>query len=256
MHAFLMGRRDRRLFAAYDPPLAGAGPERAAVLCNPWGKEYLNAHRALRQLALQLAASGCHALRFDWYGCGDSHGDAAAGDVPGWRRDIGAAVEELQAISGVQRVHLVGLRLGAALAFEASLQRHDIAGVALWDPVVDGEAYLRELIDMDGGNSAAGSEECAMDNAAIGLLGFTLTASQRRDIEAISLEASEATVGDLLLLMSEERSEYEAFQEGLSSAHEVAVEVGPQAWVEQPEVWAGAIPVTQLERIVQWLTRV
>jgi pimeloyl-ACP methyl ester carboxylesterase len=94
----------------------------------------------LRQLAVRLSQSGHHVLRFDYYGTGDSLGAERDGDVASWRDDIETAVTELKDMTGVAKVSLVGLRLGANLAAEVSA-RHpdDIDSLVLWEPLPAGK---------------------------------------------------------------------------------------------------------------------
>jgi pimeloyl-ACP methyl ester carboxylesterase len=95
-------------------------------------------------LATQLERTGYAAQRFDFFGTGDSGGEGDDLDVAACLADIELAAAELIRLSGVTRLVLVGLRLGAslaALAAERLCPRH----LVLWDPVVDGASYLREL---------------------------------------------------------------------------------------------------------------
>jgi uncharacterized protein len=117
------------------------------LLCNPFGEEASRAHRTFRVLATQLERAGYAALRFDYSGTGDSVGDSGAASIDAWVGDIASAADRLRTASGVARVTVVGLRFGATLAMLASARgelrpRH----LVLWDPVVDGAAYLRELV--------------------------------------------------------------------------------------------------------------
>jgi pimeloyl-ACP methyl ester carboxylesterase len=91
-----------------------------------------------------LAAAGLHVLRFDYSGTGDSEGDSADVSLAQWTRDIATAVEEIRDISGVRRISLVGMRLGAALALRAAGDA-DIRELVLWEPVVSGTEYLNSL---------------------------------------------------------------------------------------------------------------
>ena len=145
MKPFFFGDSQRPLLGLHHPPSRGARRRCAVVICNPFGQEYLRAHRALSELAHRLADGGFHVLRFDYYGCGDSAGESHEGTIEQWLRDIGAAADEVREASGSARVALVGLRLGASLAALLAAERKDIEHLVLWDPILDGAAYLREL---------------------------------------------------------------------------------------------------------------
>lgn len=124
-------------------------PEASVVLCNPFGEEAARAHRAYRVLADKLQEAGFSTLRFDYSGTGDSSGDAADCRVDRWLEDIEAAARELQAQTGSKRTVLVGLRFGATLAALCAMRRRlRIMHLVVWDPVVRGSPYLRELADM------------------------------------------------------------------------------------------------------------
>lgn len=120
----------------------------AVLLCNPMGDEALQAHRLYRVLSEQLEQSGFTVLRFDYGGTGDSAGGEAEASISAWISDIEGASRELaRAAPGTQLV-MVGLRLGATLAALATARRVVRARqLVLWDPVVDGLTYLRELAD-------------------------------------------------------------------------------------------------------------
>jgi len=137
----------RQLFGALHQPQRLRPRSTAVLLCNPFGEEASRAHRTYRVLATQLERAGYAALRFDYSGTGDSVGDSGAATVDAWVGDVASAAERLRTASGVARVTIVGLRFGATLAMLASARgelrpRH----LVLWDPVVEGAAYLRELI--------------------------------------------------------------------------------------------------------------
>jgi len=137
----------RQLLGAFHQPQRLRPRGTAVLLCNPFGEEASRAHRTYRVLATQLERAGYAGLRFDYSGTGDSLGDSDAATVDAWLGDIVTAAEHLRTTAGVPRVAVVGLRFGATLAMLASARgelrpRH----LLLWDPVVDGAAYLRELV--------------------------------------------------------------------------------------------------------------
>lgn len=90
-----------------------------------------------------LARAGFDVLRFDWFGVGDSGGELADASVARWRQDLTSAAAELRELTGVTRLSAVGLRLGATIAATSSdLLR--LSALVVWDPVIDGAAYINE----------------------------------------------------------------------------------------------------------------
>jgi pimeloyl-ACP methyl ester carboxylesterase len=132
-----LGTQERRLFALYEPAAAKDRRSRAAVLCHPWGAEYVYAHRTMRQLAVRLSACGFHTLRFDYFGTGDSGGEDSEANPAAAEADVESAIEGLRDIVGAARVTLIGLRLGATLAARAAVRRQEnVEALVLWDPIV------------------------------------------------------------------------------------------------------------------------
>lgn len=131
------------LYACYHRPKEPASPV-GVVLVGAHGHEYVQFHRALFRLATLLANAGIAALRIDLAGCGDSGGDSEVWGLAPWSADVAVAMEELVRLSGVSDVGLIGVRLGASVVGRLEADRRPPFAV-LWDPVVDGPAYLREL---------------------------------------------------------------------------------------------------------------
>jgi alpha-beta hydrolase superfamily lysophospholipase len=135
-----------KLFGWLHRPGAQNSAGVGLVICKPFGYEAICAHRSLRAFADAAAAIGIPALRFDYLGTGDSAEiDPYADQLQVWSLDVVAAVAELQRRTGVERVCLLGVRLGALLAVLAARQCKAIAGLTLIAPVINGRRYLREL---------------------------------------------------------------------------------------------------------------
>ena len=146
MTPLYFGERSRRLFGLYTPAHATGGRARGAVLCAPWGAEYLRAHRSMAQLGKWLGEAGVHVLRFDYHGTGDSPGEESAQSLDDWVQDTLAA-HELLAGDGELPVHWFGMGLGAVTALRAALlARHPPRHLVLWEPVFKGSDYLDALI--------------------------------------------------------------------------------------------------------------
>ena len=116
------------------------------VLCYPFAEERLWAQRVYVDFARELARRGEPVLRFDFMGNGDSEGKFEDADVEMWLSDIACAVRTLKAkVPGLNTVGLIGLRFGATLAV-LSAERNDVSRLVLWDPVIDGNHYMQEIL--------------------------------------------------------------------------------------------------------------
>lgn len=185
------------LFGIYHP---AAGPARRAVLlCAPLGQDYMRCHRLYRQLAGALAAEGLPVLRFDYYGCGDS---AGASDDMDWQRclaDTATAARELRARSGATRLLAFGARLGGSIALAAAATAR-FSDVVVWDPVVDGAAYVatqdaqQEAMRLD---TQRFIRPRSRDEARGQWLGFKISAALRAQL--LGLDAAWGTSPSLLL---------------------------------------------------------
>jgi alpha-beta hydrolase superfamily lysophospholipase len=139
VNPFFFGTSQRRLFGIHSPA-ASRGKPRAAVLCQPWGDEYIYAHRPLRQLAVRLAAAGIDILRFDYFGTGDSAGEEFDTSVAGMQADVLTAVETLNDLAATEKVTLIGLRAGANVAAGAvASMGAAVEALVLWDPILAGD---------------------------------------------------------------------------------------------------------------------
>ena len=143
---FRFGPKGEELLGLYHRPLMDQDRKECCLLCNPFGQEAIRSHRVFRIIAERLAHSGFHVLRFDYFGTGDSAGGDHEGDIDRWVDDAIRANDELLRRSGCSRSSWFGLRLGATIAALASKRLSNAPRrLILWDPVMDGSAYLAEL---------------------------------------------------------------------------------------------------------------
>ena len=255
MNAFYFGTGTRRLFGIYEPARAGSAGPRAAVICNPWGSEYLHAHRSMRQVAIRLSAAGYHTLRFDYFGTGDAAGDLLDADLKGWEADIECALQELKDMSGAPGVTLVGLRLGATLAaVVAAREPTAVDAVVLWDPVVFGSEYLSALYSTSTARAHDKAQPLVPEHGGgVEILGFRLSDAMAQEIRALQLPALIPALPDrTLVIVSEQLASHEILRSAMvgRQAFEHMTSVAP--WIENPTN-AGVLPVNILQRIPAWL---
>jgi len=224
------------------------------------GHEYLAAHRAYWQLALHLSQAGFPLLRFDFYGCGDSAGDYSEGSLRQWLSDLARAIDELRRRCRAQQICLVGFRLGGALAGLVGAARDDIAGLVLWDPVVNGRAYVAELTRLHQEtlrHSPVQPQGPGGGERSTEILGFPLTTSLLTDLENLDLMTiQQQTASRILLIETGIQTAAEHFRAHLCAAAQVEYQYipTPPMWVESVEKIL--VPRQVLQAVVAWLSEV
>ncbi len=260
MNLLYFGSASRQLFGAYHSPPASVTGLGAALLCPPFGQEYLVSHRIFRRLAVRLSESGYHVLRFDYFGTGDSAGGREEGDLDSWQEDAAVALEELRDMSGFGTVATFGIRLGAAIAWRLATSCSDVHSTVLWDPVVNGADYIRELraaqAETDRWSLTRLSRPSA-DAPVQDLLGFPLTAAMRASIAAVTPDMfTQPTKAHVKLFYSDTRPGQERLHDALHAAgtpFHAEIIPGQTPWREDEAIGAGGLPVRVLERMVEIL---
>ncbi len=189
---------EHQLFAWLHCPERPDPSRWGAVICKPFGYEASCAHRGTRAFAEAAAGLGMPTLRFDYRGTGDSSDISPDTDqITGSTMDIVNAVAELRRVAGVQRVCLIGFRLGALLATLA-VSRCQVDALALIAPVLNGRRFLK---DARTSQLAAAAAEVAVDGPAVAvpgkqgsmeLNGFLLSAASVATLSGIDLKSSES----------------------------------------------------------------
>lgn len=260
MNLLFFGSSGRQLFGAYHTPPVGVSSRGAALLCPPWGSEYLVSHRILRRLAARLSDSGYHVLRFDYYGTGDSAGERDEGDLTSWYADAALALDELRDMSGQTTVAVFGIRLGAVVAWRLALTRSDVRTLVMWDPVVNGADYVKELVLAQKETDRWSLSPIGMgtgSNGTLQLLGFPLTPAMRGSVEAITAaEFQQPTKVGVKLFYSDVlpgRAPLGAALEAGGTPFEVETVPGQTPWREDESMGPGGLPFLVLERMVALL---
>ena len=251
------GPSDGPLFGCYHEPPAGHRRKCAVLICQPVGHEYVNCHRALRQLAVRLAEAGFPVLRFDYYGCGDSAGVSEEGGISRWLEDISTAILDLRQRTGLAQTCVVGLRLGGALSTIIGSQRGDVESLVLWDPVVNGKSYLEKLLSLQKEMlrfRPKPKRKQAQDH--IDVLGFPLSRFLRSELEKIDLlTVAEKPAKNILLIQSDEADD-QCSLHGRLSRTEARLE---SQRLEAPQIWLPTadgsllVPSQVLQSVVAWV---
>lgn len=255
---FYFGKEGRKLFGCFhEPPERGV--RRCAVLvCQPLGHEYINSQRALRQLATRLAEAGFPVLRFDYYGCGDSAGEAEQGSITRWLEDISSAVAELRARAGTFQVCVIGLRLGATLAVFAGSRQGHFENLILWDPVVTGKGYLRELISLQEEmlRFRRRPKRSKKFQGCTEVLGFPLARLLCAQLEELNLTKITEKPAARVLIVQNARADHENCLKRHLVETRAQVE---HRTVEAPEIWLPTpdgsllVPAQVLQSMASWL---
>lgn len=223
----------------------------AAVLCAPFGLEDLSAYRSLRYLAQSLAKAGIPALRFDYAGCGDSAGDSDEGDqVPAWLESIGAAINLAKSLSGAQRVALIGVRLGALLATNASVGRDDVSCFVAIAPPASGRAFVRECRML---GAAAGVDAVRQDGGTQAA-GFVLSGPTCESLSRLTLPKAGTTQFPTVLVIDRDDMPPSPWTQQLGQAGsqvEQAILPGFAAMVDSPH--HAVTPIAMMAKVVDWL---
>lgn len=254
MHPYFFGAGARRLFGVYEPAVSGSERPQAAVLCHPWGPEYLHAYRTMRLLAKRLTAHQFHTLRFDYVGTGDSAGESEEGGLDEWEADIESALDEIADTVGTRQPVLIGMRLGASLALKVAMKRpHGVSALVLWDPIFSGRQYLEEL------HSSSRPDRGSIDGAAIAksakhVDGFPLTERLETGLRALDLFSmiNDLSVRTLIMMTRGPKEEPLSRRMPAVAGRAVSIEdiASIRPWVESP---VGQFPVDAVQRVASWL---
>ena len=206
MDTFYFGNTGQRLFGVYHPPSAATWRNTGVVLCYPFSNEYMGTHRIFVRLAELLNNVGFPVLRFDYFGFGDSEGDTHQPDLDVWRANITQAMAEVKTRASVNKVSVVGLRLGASLAATLPKGRQRPASLVLWDPIVNGEAYLQRL---DARYSARMALPATVPAHTKAMAGYLVNSDFIEQIKPLDLTRHDRyPARQLLLISSQDKNEF------------------------------------------------
>lgn len=134
----------------------GNTPREGLVLCHAFGEEKLWSHRVFVNTAREATKRGLAVFRFDFRGHGDSHGHTESFSVEDYLSDIDAAIAAFRIeCPSIDKIGLLGLRLGGSLALLHASRSSGCARLAIWEPIMDGDRYIQELLRINLGTQLA-----------------------------------------------------------------------------------------------------
>jgi exosortase A-associated hydrolase 2 len=260
---FYFGTASQQLFGCYHAPRTGRDRRCGVLLCYPMGEEYIRFHRACRLLAARLSEAGFAALRFDYYGCGDSAGELEQASMDRWRADIQTALVELRRRCGRARICLIGLRLGATLSMQVAAEQAGIDGLVLWDPVVNGRAHIAELSAEHSRmlrRALVQPESPVTGPVPTEVLGFPLTHSLVGDLEETDLLTVQRLPAKRVLLIAshvqDNQQELSQHLTRLRANVEYRHVPSPGMWEWDEDVGRVVVPAELLRTVLAWVARV
>lgn len=264
---FLSG--ERQLFGWLHWPEEVSGADLGLVICKPFGYEAICAHRSLKTFADAAAATGIPALRFDYTGTENSQElPATAEQLSIWVDDALAACEELRRRTGVARVGMLGVRLGALLALLATAKSTSIDALVLIAPVISGRRYLRELRRVQLAapefavvappQSTASDDQRDGDEGSFEVSGFAMSSATTARLARTDLSVLDrAPARRILLIDRDDLPSAKSWSESLARLG-VDVEYAALSGIVQM-VWTapqfGATPRAIIARTREWLER-
>jgi len=232
------GHPESPLFAVSHSPRGNAspGPVRAAIICPPIGQEYNRTHWTLRLLANQVARKGVHVLRLDYHGIGDSAQSVdQIANLNCWQRNVEQAIDHTKKQTGAATVMLIGVRFGGLLAAQVAAKRPDVNGIVLWEPVLNGKAYIDSLRKMHA--TMLDFWVCKMktpnDNQLEEILGSQYQRRLLNEIEAAEFDLRDVIQPQLIADLAEKANSY---SHPIDGNQFVIKDSRPETWCEMNDL--------------------
>lgn len=258
VEAFYFGGDDKPLFGIYHVPPKSSTRSIAILLVPSIEQEAIRGHRAYRQLAIRLSRLGFPVMKFDYWGTGDSKGEGALKGLAQWQSDISAGITELKTRSKRDKVCLAGLRLGASLATLAT-ETTPIEGLALWEPVINGERYVEALAEWHQDKLRfflSDMPSFTVNDQPTELLGLAINKPFLDDLRKIDLlKLNHHPANQIVIVEHQEQPEVAAFkthlqQWGIDVQHRTAND--PRVWTDDPD--KALVPNQILQNLVSWFS--
>jgi pimeloyl-ACP methyl ester carboxylesterase len=243
-------------YHAAGPSAKGVG----VVLCRPIGYEAVCCYPTYKRLAENLASSGFDVLRFDYHGTGDSAGSDSDPDrVHAWIDSTVAATSELQRLSGVSRLALFGVRLGATLAAQAAARLGGVESLVMWAPCVTGRTFARELRAASASRPQADRDDQTISSSGDGSVeafGHTYTAQTLKDLNGLDCQRVDFQPAARVLIVDRDDMPAQGPLPGMYSAMgmDTTYKVLPGYAAMMVEPHEGTLEHATLKAVGDWLS--
>ncbi|MFQ5964634.1 MAG: alpha/beta fold hydrolase [Candidatus Scalinduaceae bacterium] len=142
--AFYFENEEKSLFAILHSP-SKSKERKGIIFCHPYGEEKQLSYRVLVNFARELCNKGFYVLRFDCFGYGDSQGDFEDATIETQISDTIKSIDFFKSQLKIEKIGLLGLRLGGTISALVAEQDTRIEKLILWSPIISGKVYLNEL---------------------------------------------------------------------------------------------------------------
>ena len=146
---FLPSSQNSQIFLAYYSPADNrhiAADRKAVIFVPPFAEEMNRSRRMYVLCARLLANIGFDAICFDYAGTGDSEGEWGTFSIADWQTNLCDVYQSVYQ-AGISDISLIGLRFGALLIAQTLIANDlSINKCVLWDPIENGETFMRQLI--------------------------------------------------------------------------------------------------------------
>jgi alpha-beta hydrolase superfamily lysophospholipase len=210
----------------------------------------------MRAFSEAAALLGAPTLRFDYAGTGDSSEiEPEAEQLEIWVQDVIAAAEEIRRLGRVQRVYLLGFRLGASMAALAAARCSAVAGLMLIAPIISGRRYVRELRTMRMAASM-GLEPATPGTGFMEVSGFLFSAATIAALAGVDLQSQEMpSSAELLVIDGSAMPAARAWSDGLRGSGVAATYLALPGLVEMlmtaPQF--ATVPTEMIAAMRDWL---
>ncbi len=253
-HPCWLNKDSAPVFSWLHLPESQSISETGIVICNPLGYEYSHTHRTIRHLSNNLATAGFANIRFDYHGTGDSFSDLFEEKrIETFLENIESAINTLKEKTGVTKICLIGLRLGATLA-ASFCEKTSVDKLVLWAPCIKGRAYVREMIALE--KLASHSANSDDNKGIIDSGGFIVTEETADELKKINLLKQQYLVNDnILIIERNDLKKNEKLLNAIESSNINNIEHHPMTgyleMMEEPQFTV--IPDSTINKIISWL---